>query len=81
MGGEISYESHVRMKHRDTGTWLHLNKGIYVYHITTTHIQLNPSIRATIVEGNLGLYIERCLYLRGRFVLKRLLCDITMWPF
>ncbi len=25
--------------------------------------------------------IERCPYLRGRFVLKRLLWDITMWPF
>ncbi len=25
--------------------------------------------------------IERCPYLRGRFVLKRLLWDIKMWPF
>lgn len=27
VGGEIDYESYVRVKHRDTGTWLHLNKG------------------------------------------------------
>ena len=27
VGGAIDYESYVRIKHRDTGTWMHLNKG------------------------------------------------------
>lgn len=27
VGGEIDYESYVRIKHKNTGTWLHLDKG------------------------------------------------------
>ncbi len=27
VGGEISHESYVRIKHRDSRRWLHLNQG------------------------------------------------------
>ena len=33
VGGEIEYDSHVRIKHKDTGTWLHLNKGVLLHTI------------------------------------------------
>ena len=43
-------------------------------------IQWNPSIEATSGEGNLA-FIEGCPCLRDKCELRKILRDITMWPF
>lgn len=55
MGGAIDYESHVRVKHRDTGTWLHLNKGD---HVILTHCTCGGGVFSWLHNADLRYFNE-----------------------
>ena len=52
IGEEIDYESYVRVKHRNTGTWLHLNKGmVYNYIVYMTKNSKDSKFLCPALKG------------------------------